>query len=152
MALIKCKECGSMVSNKAGACPSCGAKPRKSIGTFSGLIIIGMAVWFFAKVFGGGSSSTVANSQVDKCDDPTMAFVMSQNFVKKNLKSPSTADFPYINNDGVRVSKISDCNYQVIGYVDSQNGFGAMVRSSYSVNMESTTDGKKWTARNLIIK
>ncbi|WP_305831489.1 zinc-ribbon domain-containing protein [Pseudomonas aeruginosa] len=26
MALIKCKECGAQVSNKAKACPSCGAK------------------------------------------------------------------------------------------------------------------------------
>ncbi|WP_424191841.1 zinc-ribbon domain-containing protein [Ampullimonas aquatilis] len=31
MALIKCKECGSAISNKAVSCPQCGAKrPKKT--------------------------------------------------------------------------------------------------------------------------
>ena len=42
MALIKCKECGNSVSEKAKACPSCGApvkKPKKH-GAFSTSVII----------------------------------------------------------------------------------------------------------------
>ncbi|HCI3908997.1 TPA: zinc-ribbon domain-containing protein, partial [Pseudomonas aeruginosa] len=37
MALIKCKECGAQVSNKAKACPSCGAKVPKSVGVIGWL-------------------------------------------------------------------------------------------------------------------
>lgn len=31
MAMVKCKECGKEISNKAKACPSCGAKVKKPI-------------------------------------------------------------------------------------------------------------------------
>lgn len=31
MAMIKCKECGSQVSNKAGKCPSCGVAMPKNM-------------------------------------------------------------------------------------------------------------------------
>ncbi|KES23077.1 MULTISPECIES: zinc ribbon domain-containing protein [Pseudomonas] len=155
MALMKCKECGSQVSTKAKACPTCGAKPpKKTIGTLSGLIIIGLAVVVFSKIFGGGSSGSSANqvASADRCNDPTMAFVMSQNFAKKQLKSPASAKFPYISDDGVSVVKTADCQYQVVAFVDSQNSFGAVLRSTYSVNMESTRDGRRWTAKNLVIK
>lgn len=30
MAMTKCKECGSDISNKADACPKCGAKPKRT--------------------------------------------------------------------------------------------------------------------------
>ena len=53
MALVKCKECGSQVSSKAKACPSCGAKPQKTVGTFGGLVVIGIAIFIFSKMFGG---------------------------------------------------------------------------------------------------
>ena len=155
MALMKCKECGNQVSTKAKACPTCGAKaPQKNIGTLSGLVIIGIAVVIFSKIFGGSGSGSASNHPVssDRCNDPTMAFVMSQNFAKKQLNSPASAKFPYINDEGVSVVKIADCQYRVMAYVDSQNTFGAMLRSVYSVNMESTRDGKRWTAKNLVIK
>ncbi len=32
MGIIKCRECGKMVSTEAIACPGCGAKPKKKIG------------------------------------------------------------------------------------------------------------------------
>lgn len=34
MSLINCKECGKEISNKAEACPHCGAKPYKASGCF----------------------------------------------------------------------------------------------------------------------
>lgn len=34
MSLTKCKECGKEISNKAEACPHCGAKPYKASGCF----------------------------------------------------------------------------------------------------------------------
>lgn len=46
MALINCKECGHQVSNKADACPHCGAKPKRSssllkyIGIATALVVV----------------------------------------------------------------------------------------------------------------
>lgn len=45
MALVKCKECGSEISNKAKACPKCGAVPPKPTSKFT--IVVG---GFFALI------------------------------------------------------------------------------------------------------
>lgn len=59
MALIKCKECGEKVSNKAEKCPSCGAKvPRKSK---TGLLLIVLIALI------------VLGSQVSNIDPPPSA-------------------------------------------------------------------------------
>ena len=59
------------------------------------------------------------------------AFVCSQTFVRNYLKSPSTASFPID-------SKVSHSEnvYYVRSYVDSQNGFGAMIRSYWTCKLE----------------
>jgi len=49
-------------------------------------------------------------------------------FIEMYLKSPSTADFNW-STKGVK--QLNDTLYNVSGYVDSQNGFGAMIRSKY---------------------
>lgn len=55
---------------------------------------------------------------------------LSEEIVKENLKSPSTASF-----SNLRETQITqvDNGYKVSGYVDSENGFGAMIRSNYTV-------------------
>lgn len=40
MALVKCKECGKEVSNKASKCPNCGAKPPKKTSPVTWLVLI----------------------------------------------------------------------------------------------------------------
>lgn len=40
MALTKCKECGSEVSNKAETCPKCGAKVKKSYGCGTLILVL----------------------------------------------------------------------------------------------------------------
>jgi hypothetical protein len=45
MALVKCKECGSEISNKASACPRCGAKIRRTSGcAWLVLILFGLLI------------------------------------------------------------------------------------------------------------
>ncbi|HCK4298729.1 TPA: zinc-ribbon domain-containing protein [Pseudomonas aeruginosa] len=64
MALIKCKECGAQVSNKAKACPSCGAKVPKSVGVIGWLFVIFIVLpiaWQFGT--GIGSSGDAAQSR-----------------------------------------------------------------------------------------
>ena len=58
------------------------------------------------------------------------ALIASQNFVKTRLTSPSSAEFSYDYEN--KVQKINDTTFRVVGWVDSQNGFGAMVRSNYT--------------------
>ncbi len=65
-------------------------------------------------------------------DNSTMAYVMMQDFVKRGLKAPSTAKFPWMGDSQVIVARSKDQTYTVYGYVDAQNSFGALLRSEYT--------------------
>ena len=63
------------------------------------------------------------------CSGESKAISKTEEFLQPQLKSPSSAKFP--SNSDYEVTEISDNIYRVIGYVDSQNGFGAMVRTHF---------------------
>jgi len=69
------------------------------------------------------------------------AWTMAQQFIKQYLKSPSTARFDDQSYERA-VSYLGDGRYVVSGWVDSQNGFGAMLRSHF--RMELRCDGSTW--------
>ncbi|WGK60502.1 hypothetical protein QAO71_10395 [Halopseudomonas sp. SMJS2] len=88
-------------------------------------------------------------SRADKmCSDQGYAWVMSNNFVKRQLKAPSTADFPYKPD---AYSYLGDCRHSIVGSVDSQNSFGAMIRTTFSVTMVYQKNDNKWRAENLAL-
>lgn len=64
----------------------------------------------------------------DKADEIT-AFVMSQTFVKRELVSPSSAKFPWF--DKSMATQVDEDTWVISSYVDSQNRFGAMLRTYY---------------------
>lgn len=53
---------------------------------------------------------------------------VSKYCVQDHLKSPSTAEFPYNSN---HVYHVDSNRYVVNSYVDSQNSFGAMIRTRF---------------------
>lgn len=80
--------------------------------------------------------------------DEIETFVMSQSFVKKFLKSPSTAEFPQLIKSVTTVSH-NGIEWTVNSYVDVQNSFGAMIRSQYTCVLEYSGEDK-WTLKKLI--
>ncbi|MEO9511610.1 MAG: hypothetical protein ABJN84_01650 [Flavobacteriaceae bacterium] len=64
----------------------------------------------------------------------------AQKYVEQHLKAPSTAEFPALFKSSV--NKNSSGIYSVSSYVYSQNSFGAMIRSSYVVELKQKEDGK----------
>lgn len=71
-----------------------------------------------------------------RCQDSSMAYVMSQKFIKQRLKSPTTAKFPWSGDQGVKTQYAGDCTHKIQAYVDSQNGFGAMIRTTYYIELQ----------------
>ncbi|MFC2099734.1 hypothetical protein ACFLSF_02770 [Candidatus Bipolaricaulota bacterium] len=65
------------------------------------------------------------------------ARVAAKLFVKDRLKAPSTARFGTLT-----ATESSGGSYRVSGYVDSQNSFGAMVRTYFSCTVEY--ENGKW--------
>lgn len=71
-ALTSCKDCGGMVSKKADACPSCGAKLRQGekllgdlIGGIFSLIILGAIALAFIGMFSGEPQKTEDQLRVE---------------------------------------------------------------------------------------
>jgi hypothetical protein len=79
-----------------------------------------------------------------ECGSANMAYVMAQEPVKSLLMSPASADFPPFSAAGVTTARTADCSFSVNAYVDSQNGFGAIIRTPFSAKM--VTDGTSWSA------
>jgi hypothetical protein len=59
---------------------------------------------------------------------------MCNEFVKERLVAPSTAEFGKYSEDNVLV--MENNQYGVLGYVDAQNSFGAMLRKEYACIMQ----------------
>lgn len=81
------------------------------------------------------------------CEDPETAFTKAQDLVRGFLAAPATAVFPKYGAQGVFASKTKTddgrCAFMVVTYVDSENGFGAKVRSEFSA-VVAPEDGGKW--------
>jgi hypothetical protein len=66
-----------------------------------------------------------------------------QDAMRRRLKAPATAQFPLVRE--VDVDRTGDGKYSYRSYVDSQNSFGAMLRTQFSCDAE-TDDGENFTA------
>jgi hypothetical protein len=96
----------------------------------------------------------VGCNSTEPCKDNTLAFVMSQDFIKRQLKSPSTAKFPYTTDRDVSVTQYvheGKCAFTVRTYVDAQNSFGAIVRQNFRVDVSpDDATGNSWSLINII--
>lgn len=110
-------------------------------------------VWslvIFVVIFMIVASGSCGGSGSSSSDDPekeekTQSAYMAEEFVKKRLKSPSTASFQ--NAYDMQVDK-NGSGWTVRGYVDSQNGFGAMMRSDFTATLHKS-GGDEWKLDNI---
>jgi hypothetical protein len=75
-------------------------------------------------------------------DNTTMAYVMMQGFVKDRLKSPESAKFEWITEPACIIEK-DGLEYRISSWVDSQNSFGAIIRTRFS-GVVRQADKDKW--------
>ncbi|MDH0640151.1 hypothetical protein N5D52_24800 [Pseudomonas sp. GD03860] len=120
---------------------------RWTLGT--GAALIG-AMWWGFHSWENDPQREVEQAKKD-CEDTTMAYVMSQEFVKQRLKAPASADFPYLNNRDVVSASRHNCTFYVAAYVDAQNGFGAKIRTYYKATMQYDRENKVWRAPELTV-
>lgn len=92
-----------------------------------GCVFIGILLLF---LFGGGGKNNGGKS---------MAIVKAQSFVENAMVSPSSADFPLL--DQPVVNNFGN-KWTVKGYVDGQNVYGATIRNNYVCEMEYVGNDK----------
>lgn len=109
-------------------------------------VILGLCLLLFvAFKFGCSSEEPVYTKEqqdsvyADK--HSTMAQLQAEGFIKEKLKSPSSADFDW---GSTKVWYLKDSTFMVKGAVDSQNSFGAMIRTRYEARVRQLNESD-WT-------
>jgi len=106
------------------------------------IVAVIVAVLYFQYGPGAdGKTSRRQSSVVDLSAHHSLAKVMAENFVRKGLRSPASAEFS--STSDTDIDYIGGGAYRVKGHVDSQNSFGAMLRNYYFVDL-FTKDGDEW--------
>lgn len=148
----KCPDCLADIPKAAKKCSHCGKKQKQNITMLQLIVVSTIFISIIASVLNAGNSTSSSVEQGPITPTGQQAFIISQNFVTQALKSPSTADFPS-----------SEYNYHLVGekthvitsYVDSENSFGAMLRSKWTVSMTFNggdwADQNNWTLETLVV-
>jgi hypothetical protein len=82
-----------------------------------------------------GSTQTTTEQKPDKIEIMTFA----QLLVEKRLTAPSTAKHPW-GSSNYKITDLGGNRYTVSSYVDSQNSFGARIRTNYAVTIKKSGD------------
>jgi hypothetical protein len=79
--------------------------------------------------------------------DPLHAFYASKMFMEKELKAPATAKWP--DSDEAKIGFAAKTQLWIVAsYVDSQNSFGALIRTRYVMALEYIP-GQGWKMNDL---
>lgn len=112
------------------------------------IIIIGLICIFLLMIFLPNSNDNNTPSKSENKYEKIEACIGVQGFVENRLISPSSAKFAPCY-DAI-ITDNGDNTYTILSYVDSQNGFGAMLRTYYKVTIEDI--GDKWRLKDIIIE
>ncbi len=117
------------------------------VGSKTGIAILIIFIVMIFSFLGEEPSQVSKNSIATKTyvPDEIDLHIQAQQFVLQTLKAPSTAKFPAL---PYEAGSLGDGFYGVKSYVDSQNSFGAMIRSNWSVTMKIT--GNQWALEKMI--
>lgn len=100
-----------------------------------------------AKSFPSAQAGTSASSSSQKAaesvntnrHDDILAAWCAEDIVKQFLKAPSTAEVCPM--EDMQISHLGNGEYMVTGWVDTENSYGAMLRSDFVVTYTATKDG-----------
>ena len=142
----KCKHCAMMVPVEAKICPYC--QRRLTLSFLTKLLILFIAVplagSFISTVFKDHkpiNNSPEITEKKKAGDDKYWAAWAAKEMVSKTLKAPATASWPDLSEFEVTDVPGGKNTWQVRGYVDSQNSYGAQLRSNFKAVIFKEPDG-----------
>lgn len=121
MALVKCKECGSEVSNSAKTCPKCGAPMPKKTSFFTWVVGAFLVAFFYGMISNSVEDKpqkTPEQLQQEKEDKAkNYKALLGAKSIKQSLRDPSSLEF-----ERVAITENNDICYDY----RAKNGFGGM--------------------------
>lgn len=125
--------------------------------TFGCLIVCGffaLIIWGAVSVFKSCTSketSETKHAKVEKAEkvkvdegDVHGAWSYATLFVERELKSPRSAKYPFAAASNGAVTYLGNDTYLVKSYVDSENSFGAMIRTNFTLTIKEDKATNKW--------
>lgn len=105
-------------------------KPLSKKTIITGSLFILFSLFLIFKLISGNNSEQTSNEIKKYTKEDALAH--SQVFIESKLSSPASAKF---DSSIEEIVQINDTIFRVNSFVDSQNGFGALIRSKYSCNV-----------------
>ena len=83
-----------------------------------------------------------APAMARESDNKLLASTLCKQFTEKRLKSPGSADWPWVHSSDI-TTRLAKNRYRVRTYVDSQNSFGAAIRTQVdcTVRLKGKSEG-----------
>jgi len=107
------------------------------------ILTIFVAITFIVVMIIGDSGSSQPTQPLEVKPTCLESYIISQTYVERILKSPSTAEFINYKCMVKGVDIENNKRYIVLGEVDSQNSFGAIIRNAYTINTDYL--GGEWS-------
>lgn len=125
----KCPKCSETIQESANKCKHCHTDLRswfvrhKMLTGVMSIILFLIVVTAFAPPY----ESVETSELIDGKSNTSTAAVCAKNYVKASLKSPRSSKFPF----ALGATPLGDEEYLVSSHVDSENGFGSMIRTNF---------------------
>lgn len=103
------------------------ASGKGCLGCLGAVVVVAVLVAVISTLTRDDSPEGVAKRELSEAS--SIVTVICENAVKSRLKSPGSADFPF--GHGTAVTSSGPGAYTLASHVDSQNGFGAMLRTHF---------------------
>jgi len=129
----KCPECFAEVPAQAKKCSHCGSKLPQPTSLVTKIVAGFFALSTLFAIISISMSDGSPSSEPARPNYELSALAYSELYIKRVLKSPSTADFC-----AGTVTDLGNNRWEVSSCVDSQNSFGAMIRSNWDAIMVYT--------------